>query len=98
MATKDPPAEDVLLDVGTPQVEGGSGGMAWAQQHRPGALGGALSGAFHSLLPSISIPRLWRSLPLSSRALLLLGAAAGTTAAVFAATQLGQVGGHGSRA
>lgn len=70
---KEPPAEDVLLDVGTPHAEGGM--SAWGQQ--PGV-------ALHS----ISIPRLWSSLPISSRALLLLGAASGATAAVFAATTL----------
>lgn len=88
MAPKSP---DVAVDVGpaSPHAEG-AGSRAWATNG--GARSPRLPAALHGLLPSAtSIHLLWRSLPVSSRALLLLWGAAGVAAAAFAITQLAAV-------
>ena len=92
-----PKSPDVAVDVGTsPTAEGAAGqaAAAWAV-HGAAARSPRLPAALHGLLPAAtSIRALWTSLPVASRALLLLWGAAGVAAATFAITQLAAVSGR----
>lgn len=90
----EPKSPYVAVDVGpSPHAEGAA---SWAWAAGGAARSPRLPAALHSLLPAAtSIHLLWSSLPVTSRAQLLLWGAAGVAAATFAITQLAAVRGRG---